>query len=486
MRPFELVEGIKSWSEREARIVYRPVGNRVCADQLLERFRRNKVRCSLKGKFVIKGKPRTQLTPTRSTRETISLIILFGSLGAFDPISIDMYLPAFPNVAKDLHTTPPMVELSLTSFFIGLALGQLIYGPISDHYGRKKPLLTGMTVYFLSCFGCAFARSIHMLILFRVLQALGGCAGMVITRAMVRDLFDKQQAARIFSFMILVSGLAPILAPIAGGYIAEYFSWRAIFQVLGAFCFVTLVSSSLFLPETHRPTHRHISFRFMAGTYYELFHDRHFLGYALSGGAIYAGMFAYIAGSPFVLINLFGVRPEHYGWIFGTNAVGIVTLAQVNRALLNRFDSERILKIVIRYSAGFALALFVSAFTGRHLIAFLVPLFLFIAVNGLIFPNSSASALAHQSHRAGTASSLLGTLQWSIACLSSILVSFLHNGTALPMVGVMLGSALTGALALQLVGSDVSHVRASAEDAKFSVEADRPPDSGHYDLRETR
>jgi DHA1 family bicyclomycin/chloramphenicol resistance-like MFS transporter len=412
------------------------------------------------------------LTQTRSSRETVSLIVLLGSLGAFDPISIDMYLPAFPNIAKDLHTTAPMVEISLTSFFIGLAVGQLIYGPLSDHYGRKKPLLAGMSVYFLSCFGCAFSRSIHMLILFRVLQALGGCAGMVITRAMVRDLFDKQRAAHIFSIMILVSGLAPILAPIAGGYLAKYFSWRAIFEVLGAFCFVTLVSSSLFLPETHRPTQRHISFNSMVRTYRELLHDRHFLGYALSGGAIYAGMFAYIAGSPFVLINLFGVRPEHYGWIFGTNAVGIVALAQINRVLLKRFDSERILKIVTRYSAGFAIALFVSALTSRHLITFLVPLFLFLAVNGLVFPNSSASALAHQGRRAGTASSLLGTLQWSMACLSSFLVSFLHNGTALPMVGVMLGSGLIGMVTLQFIACKAPRLQTSADDAQLSFEAD--------------
>lgn len=245
-----------------------------------------------------------------------------------------------------------------------------------------------------------------------------------------------------------------------------------IFEFLGAFCFVALISSSLFLPETYKATQSPNSFRSMVRTYSELFHDRHFLGYALSGGAIYAGMFAYIAGSPFVLINLFGVRPDHYGWIFGTNAMGIVILAQINRILLQRFDSERILKIVVYCSAGFSLALFASAIMGRHLVAFLVPLFFFLSVNGLIFPNSSASALAHQGHRAGTASSLLGTLQWSMACLSSFLVSFLHNGTALPMVGVMLGSGFTGALTLQLVASKVSHLPASADDAQIPFEAD--------------
>ena len=413
------------------------------------------------------------VTQNRSQRETLSLIVLLGSLGAFDPISIDMYLPAFPSIARDLHTSAPMVELSLTSFFIGLAAGQLIYGPLSDHYGRKKPLLVGMTVYLLSCFGCAFSRSIHMLIFFRVLQALGGCAGMVITRAMVRDLFDKQRAAHIFSIMILVSGLAPVLAPIAGGFLVEHISWRAIFEILGAFCFVTLVSSSLFLPETHqRAQTAHVSMGSTLRTYVELFRDRHFMGYALSGGVIYAGMFAYIAGSPFVLINLFGVRPDRYGMIFGTNAVGIVLLAQVNRLLLRRFDSEHILRIFIRCSALFAVVLFVAAWAGRSLAAFLIPLFLFIAVNGLIFPNSTATALAHQGHRAGTASSLLGTLQWSIACLSSFLVSFFHNGTAFPMVGVMLGAGFTGALALQIVPGSTPHLASHPGDAQVSLDAD--------------
>lgn len=413
------------------------------------------------------------MTQNRSQRETLPLIILLGSLGAFDPISIDMYLPAFPSIARDLHTSAPMVELSLTSFFIGLAAGQLIYGPLSDHYGRKKPLQVGMAVYLLSCFGCAFSRTIHMLIFFRVLQALGGCAGMVISRAMVRDLFEKQRAAHIFSIMILVSGLAPVLAPLAGGFLVEHVSWRAIFEILGTFCLVTLISSSLFLPETHRPAQAtQLSMGSTLRTYAELLRDRHFIGYAISGGAIYAGMFAYIAGSPFVLINLFGVRPERYGMIFGTNGVGIVLLAQLNRLLLRRFDSERILRIVIRCSAFFAIALFVAAWTGRSLAVFLTPLFLFVAVNGLIFPNSTATALAHQGHRAGTASSLLGTLQWSIACLSSFLVSFFHNGTAFPMVGVMLGAGLTGALALQIVSRTTPHLAASPGDAQVSLDAD--------------
>jgi MFS transporter, DHA1 family, multidrug resistance protein len=410
----------------------------------------------------------------KTGRTTFSLIVLLGSLGAFDPISIDMYLPSFPKIGQDLRASPSTVELSLTAFFIGLAVGQLIYGPLSDHFGRRKPLLAGMTVYFFACFGCAMAHDIRMLILFRVLQALGGCAGMVVTRAIVRDLFDKQRAAHIFSIMILISGIAPVLAPIAGGYLAEYFGWRSIFYVLGAFCFLASSSTALFLPETHHPVQKETSFAAVGATYRDLFHDRHFLGYALAGGAIFAGMFAYIAGSPFVLITLFGVPSQHYGWIFGTNAIGIVGFAQLNRLLLRRFDSESIMRIMVRCSALFAIALLLSALTiaRRELFAFLVPLFLFVAVNGLIFPNSSAAALAHQGHRAGTASSLLGTLQWSIACLSSFLVSFFHNGTMFPMVGVMLGAGLLGALFMQIVSKSGAPVAIPSSDAHVSIEAD--------------
>jgi DHA1 family bicyclomycin/chloramphenicol resistance-like MFS transporter len=389
----------------------------------------------------------------KSNAPSLSLIVLLGSLAAFDPLSIDMYLPAFPHIGRDLGASASQVELSLTSFFIGMTLGQLIYGPLSDHYGRKKPLFAGMGIYLLASFGCAFSHSIHALILFRILQALGGCAGMVITRAVVRDLFDKQRVAHIFSIMMLVIGLAPILAPLAGGYLTEYFGWRVIFGVLGSFCFITLVCTALFLPETHRATEGRYLFGPTFRVYAELIRDRHFMGYALAGGAIYAGMFAYIAGSPFVLITLFGVSPEHYGWIFGANALGIVAFAQVNRTLLRKFDSERILRFFVRASAVFAIGVFAGALFGHYLYALLVPLFLFIAVNGLIFPNSSATALAHQGHRAGTASSLMGMLQWGVACLSSFLVSFLHNGTALPMAGVMLGSGLAGWLILQTIAT---------------------------------
>jgi DHA1 family bicyclomycin/chloramphenicol resistance-like MFS transporter len=414
------------------------------------------------------------VAPVKSDHASLSLIILLGSLTAFDPLSIDMYLPAFPQMAKDLHTSTSMVQLSLTSFFIGMTFGQLIYGPLSDHYGRKKPLIGGMSIFLLATFGCAFSHNIKMLIVFRVLQALGGCAGMVIARAVVRDLFDKQQVAHVFSILMLVMGLAPILAPLAGGYLTEYFGWRAIFGALGAFCVVILLCTAFYLPETRRAGEGRLQLSSTFRVYGELFQDRHFLGYALTGSAIYAGLFAYITGSPFVLITLFGLRPDRYAWVFGVNALGIIAFSQVNRLLLRQFQSEQILRFFVRGSALFSIAVFAGALFGHHLYALLIPLFLFVAVNGLIFPNSAATALAHQAHRAGTASSLMGMLQWAVAFLSSFLVSIFDNGTAFPMIGVILGAGLFGALVLQTIAAKktASHLTIVPDDAKLSYEPD--------------
>jgi Bcr/CflA subfamily drug resistance transporter len=277
------------------------------------------------------------LSSSDVARASVSFTILLGSLTAFDPLSIDMYLPAFPNIGRDLSASSAQVELSLSSFFIGLAMGQLIYGPLSDRYGRKKPLLVGMSVYFVSCFACAYSHSIHMLIFFRVLQALGGCSGMVIARAIVRDVFEKQRAAQIFSLLMLVMGVAPVLGPLVGGYVVKYFGWRAIFEVLGTLSLISSICSLLFLPETHPASRERPSIVSSLRASVVILRDKEFLGYALTGGTVMAGMFSYIAGSPFVFINLFGVRQERFGWIFGLNAAGITVASQINRALLKRF-----------------------------------------------------------------------------------------------------------------------------------------------------
>jgi MFS transporter, DHA1 family, multidrug resistance protein len=392
----------------------------------------------------------TESAQSNAIQKGLPLILLLGTLTAFDPLSIDMYLPAFPDIGKEFAVSSSAVELSLTTFFIGLALGQLIYGPLSDRYGRRMPLLIGMSFYCLSSMGCAFSSGIHMLIVFRVLQALGGCSGMVVTRAIVRDLYDNQRSAHIYSILMLVMGIAPILAPLIGGYVAKYFGWRMIFVVLGTFSLITLACTFFFLPETHRPSAPVRAFGSTWRAHLELLQDKGFLGYTLMGAAIQSGMFAYIAASPFVFIVLFGVAPVHYGWIFGVNAAGIIAGSQINRALLKTYSFESILSVVVCFSGLFAIALFLASLLNRSLFLFLLPLFLYIATLGFVFPNSSAGALAHQGRRAGTASSLFGAVQWSCACISSLLVSLFHNGTALPMTGIILVCGILGFLVLQM------------------------------------
>jgi DHA1 family bicyclomycin/chloramphenicol resistance-like MFS transporter len=406
------------------------------------------------------------LSSSDVARASVSFTILLGSLTAFDPLSIDMYLPAFPNIGRDLSASSAQVELSLSSFFIGLAMGQLIYGPLSDRYGRKKPLLVGMSVYFVSCFACAYSHSIHMLIFFRVLQALGGCSGMVIARAIVRDVFEKQRAAQIFSLLMLVMGVAPVLGPLVGGYVVKYFGWRAIFEVLGTLSLISSICSLLFLPETHPASRERPSIVSSLRASVVILRDKEFLGYALTGGTVMAGMFSYIAGSPFVFINLFGVRQERFGWIFGLNAAGITVASQINRALLKRFHLESILRIVVCFTCVFAIGLFAASRLSHSMIAYLIPLFLFITTIGFTVPNTNAGALAHQGQRAGTASSLVGSMQWSIACLASFLVSVLHNGTSAPMTEMILVSGLSGFLIFQIgVPKQKSTVPAEASES---------------------
>jgi DHA1 family bicyclomycin/chloramphenicol resistance-like MFS transporter len=392
---------------------------------------------------------------SKKNYESVPFIILLGSLTAFDPLSIDMYLPAFPDIGKSFSVSTSSVELSLSVFFIGLALGQLIYGPMADIYGRKKPLLIGMFIYFLASIGCSFSKNIEMFIVFRILQALGGCSGMVITRAIVSDLFDKKRAAHIYSMLMLVMGVAPIVAPLLGGYIAKFLGWRAIFDVLAFLSLISLFCTALFLPETHVPTLNKsqkpaFSTLFLPTLkgYVSLLSEKSFVAYSLSAGLLRAAMFAYIVGSPYVFITLFKVPADKYGWIFGVNAMGIISASQVNRLLLKHFSLENIYKNVMNITLLLSFILFLNAYFFNSLTLILIPLFLLITSMGFVFPNSAALSLAHQGHRAGIASALLGTLQWSIAFISSFFVSFFHNETVLPMVTVILGSSILAVVTL--------------------------------------
>jgi DHA1 family bicyclomycin/chloramphenicol resistance-like MFS transporter len=375
-------------------------------------------------------------------RPPVRLIVILGSMIAVAPMSIDMYLPSLPTLERVFSADMASVQLTLAAFFVGLALGQLVYGPLSDRLGRKGPLAAGLGLYVLASAGCALAPTIGSLIALRFVQALGGCAGMVISRAMVRDLFEPRMAARVFSYLLLVMGAAPILAPLAGGYLLAAAGWRAIFVLLVAFGLAVLLVSALLLPET-RPRQAGGPAASPGRDYAALLADRGFLGYALSGAIAQAGMFAYIAGSPHVFIELYGIPAKTYGWLFGLNAVGIISASQVNRRLLLYWRPDEILgrANVINTALGVVLVAVAWPRSG-HLLWLMIPLFGFVASLGFTQPNALACALAGQASRAGTASALYGTIQFAAATVAAALVGAFHDDTARPMAVVIASCSL--------------------------------------------
>lgn len=370
------------------------------------------------------------------------VILILGVLTAFGPLSIDMYLPALPQIAHDFGAPLNTVQLSLASFFIGIATGQIFYGPITDKFGRKKPLYVGLTLYLMASIFCASGNSVESLIAFRFLQALGSCAGMVISRAMVRDLYPPHESAKVFSLLMLIMGVAPILAPVAGGVLSASLGWRAIFWVLAGISFITLLSVIFFLRETHEPKEE-VLLRRTFHKYYEILQDKTFTGYTLSLSFIYAGMFAYITDSSFVFIEHYGLTPNQYAWVFGTNAFGLIFFSQVNGKLLRKRNPAELLNFIIPISALAGVVVLLQGLVNGPLWSMCLSLFLFILTLGMIAPNGSACALTNQKSNAGSASALLGTFQFTISAIFSSLVSHLHDGTIRPMCFVI---CLCGAL----------------------------------------
>ncbi len=366
-------------------------------------------------------------------------VVLLGMLSAIAPLSIDMYLPSFPAIAAALHTDPGAVQRTLATFFIGLASGQLFYGPVSDRFGRKPPLYFGLLLYTGASLLCALSASIDALQWGRLLQALGGCTGMVIARAVVRDRCDPLSSAKVMSLIMLVMGVAPILAPLLGGLILQWLNWRAIFGVLAAFGVLCLVAIHFNMEESLDRAHvtpLHIGR--IVKNYGALLGDRHFLTLSLCGGTAQAGMFAYITGSPFVLIEHYGIPAQHYGWIFGCNAFGLIASSQINARLLRHFSPQQILRCALSFSAVLILTLLVLSACNITGLALLLPiLFGCIGALGFITPNSVALAMQHQGKRAGAASALFGTLQLGMAALASSALSLWQAQNELPLAIVM-------------------------------------------------
>ena len=381
-----------------------------------------------------------------SRRQLARLVMILGALTAFSSMSIDMYLPAFPAIAQDLRVPLGTVQLSISAFLFGSAAGQLVYGPLADRFGRRTPLIAGLSLYVLSALGCALVSSGEGLLCWRVVMAVGGGAGMVISRAVVRDLYDTAEAARMYSLLMLIMGAAPILAPMAGGQVMLFVGWRGIFGFLGLFGLVSLVAAVLFLPES-LPAERRVraGLAEMAGVYGRLLKNRAFLRYAVALGCVAGVNFSYITGSPFVFIELHGVSPQQFGVFFGVNACGLIGASQLNRRLLRSFSAQRIMQWAFTVNASAALILTGTGVTGiGGFPAQAVLLFVCLCMTGLLYPNVIALAMAPFRQSAGSASALLGTIQYTIGASAGALVGILHNGTALPMIAAMTACGTVG------------------------------------------
>lgn len=385
--------------------------------------------------------------------KTVILLIL-GLLSAIGPFSIDMYLPAFDTIARDFDTSVEQVQLSLTSYFIGIALGQLVYGPMLDKYGRKKPLMIGLLIYIATSLLCVFAYSIEHLIALRFLQALGSCAGMVAARAMVQDYYDSREAARVFSLLMLVIAISPILAPSAGAFLLAHLDWHYIFVTLFVIALIILICTKFFLPESY-PGDRTMSLRprSIIPKFWEVFTNPIFLSYCLIGSIASAGLYAYLAGSSFVMQQHFQLSQSEFGLAFAFVAFAMVIATQLNRWLLKRWTSIQISRVANIWQAIVGVVMVVCLLSGVLSFWLLLGLiFFYLFGHGFIFPNTSALALSPFKALAGSASALLGCIQMGLGALSSAAVSYLHDYTALPMVSVMCGCAVI-ALVLHLAVS---------------------------------
>jgi len=386
-------------------------------------------------------------------RKNFFLILLLGSLTALGPFSIDMYLPGFPAIAKDLHTTVARVSLSLSGFFIGISIGQLLYGPLLDRFGRKKPLYIGLSVYIISSIGCAYATSIDALIILRFIQAVGSCAAAVASIAMVRDLFPLNENAKVFALLMLVVGVSPMIAPTVGGYVTTAFGWHSVFIVLMLLGLVNLLASIFGLPDSYKPDlsislkPKPIITNFIA-----VLREPQFYTYALTGSVAFAGLFAYVAGSPLLFMDIYAVSEENYGWIFAFLSIGLIGSSQLNTMMLKKYSSEQVIFAALICQAVTGIIFLAGSINGWFGLPETIGLlFVFLGCLGFASPNTSALSLAPFSKNAGSASALMGAVQMGLGTIASIGVSLFDTRSSLPMVAIMASTSLI-ALAILYFG----------------------------------
>ncbi|PKK37112.1 Bcr/CflA family drug resistance efflux transporter [Siphonobacter sp. SORGH_AS_0500] len=381
------------------------------------------------------------------------LILILGSLTALGPFSIDMYLPGFPAIAKALNTTAAKVSLSLSGFFIGISVGQLLYGPLLDRFGRKKPLFIGLVIYILASAGCAFADDINALIFMRVIQAIGSCAAAVASVAMVRDLFPVQDNAKVFSLLLLVVGASPMIAPTVGGYVTSAYGWEMVFIILTGMGIAILLAVFLWLPDSYKPDSSiSLKPKPILLNFWKVLREPQFYTYAFTGAIAFSGLFAYVSGSPILFMEVFHTDEKVYGWIFAFLSVGFIGSSQVNTLLLRTYKSEKIVIVALTSQVIIAFTFLFVAISGWLTLPItLVFLFLFLSCIGFTNPNAAALSLAPFTKNAGSASALMGALQMGMGTLISVLMSQFEEPSALPMVIGVAGSASIALLVL-LVG----------------------------------
>ncbi|MDB5006398.1 MAG: Bcr/CflA family drug resistance efflux transporter [Mucilaginibacter sp.] len=380
-------------------------------------------------------------------------VLILGALTAIGPFSIDMYLPGFPAIAKSLHTTTAEVSLSLSGFFIGISVGQLLYGPLLDRFGRKNPLYVGLVLYILASVGCFFVISIEMLIALRFIQAVGSCAAGVASMAMVRDIFPVKDNAKIFALLILILGVSPMIAPTVGGYVTAVFGWQLIFIILAVIATLITIAVIFFLPESYQPDPTHsLKPKPIINSFWSVMKHPQFFTYAICGAVGFSGLFAYLAASPFVFMDVFGISSKVYGWIFALLSVGFIGSSQVNGMLTRRYKSEEIVNVTLPAMVVISLIFLTGSILGWFgLYSTIIMIFAFLCCVGITYPNTSALSLAPFSKNAGTAAALMGALQMAVGTLVSVLVSQFKSRSSIPMAGLMAAAAVLAFMIL-LIG----------------------------------
>lgn len=381
-----------------------------------------------------------------SRKQRLQLAVILGSITTIGPLSIDMYLPALPTLVADFGTTAALVQLSLTFFLLGLASGQLVAGPLSDVYGRRRPLLIGMFIYAVSSVLCAFSPSIGLLIVLRFIQGLAGSVGVVVSRAAVRDLYSGSELTKFFSLLMIVNGLGPILAPVIGGQLLRVTTWQGIFLVLFAAGIIFCLTILLRLPETLPKERRSKSgLKGTLLTFRVLLGNRNFMGYALSQGFVTASMFAYISGSSFVLQNIFAVTPQVYSLIFAVNGIGIIITGQIAGRLAGKVSETKLLLSGLLLCTMGGILLLLTVLVGGGLIPILICLFAVVSSVGIVGATSFSLAMQDQGETAGSASALIGLIPLLLGSCVAPLVGLGGVESALPMAIVM---ACTGILSI--------------------------------------